>query len=213
MAFELAKNIRLDVQSTLGTALTVTALTQANPGVATSTAHGLTDGTVVIFTVAGGMTQLDQQAVRIANSTVDTFELEGLDTTNYSAWTTGTIQAVTAWEAMCTAQNVSMPDAAPERIQTTTLCDDTHQYAYGYTDAPDGSIVGQFDPQNAAVILIAAATKSTSQLAMMVNWNSGRKTLFNANVAGGKGFDASLGSLVTANVSFTPTKEILHYLT
>ena len=44
---------------TTGSAKTITAITKANPAVVTSTAHGLTDGTVVTISSVAGMTEIN----------------------------------------------------------------------------------------------------------------------------------------------------------
>src|SRR4051812_13427077 len=78
-------NVKVEVQSTLGSAVQSSAITLANPGVVTATAHGFNNGDVVVATVSAGMVELDGQACRVANKTTDTFELESLDTTAYTA--------------------------------------------------------------------------------------------------------------------------------
>ena len=66
MAF-IGKNVTIEVEKTLDTAITITALTTANPGEATATAHGLANGDIIVLNVAGGMVELDGQAVRVGS--------------------------------------------------------------------------------------------------------------------------------------------------
>ena len=207
----LGTNVKVEVQKTLGSALTVTALTLANPGVATSTAHGLANGDVVVFSVTAGTVELHQQAVRVANVAANTFELEGLDTTDYSTWSSGTATEVTVWSTLSNAQNFSMPNPAPAKIDITTLIDKSKQYAYGLPDAPDGTISGLFSPVLEAVTLIKAATKANDTLAFRVTFAAGEKVIFNANVSGGPGFDLQPNAAATAPISFTPQKDVMFY--
>lgn len=72
-------------------AKTITGITKANPGVVTSTAHGFSNGDVVIFLMSVGMVQLNQVPCTVANVTADTFELSGVDTTNFSTFTAGQV--------------------------------------------------------------------------------------------------------------------------
>ncbi len=214
----IGTNTRVEVQASLGTVCTVTALTQANPGVATYTGGGspsgsIANGDVVVFTVTGGMVELDGQAVRAANVTGTTFELEGIDTTDYSAWTTGTAKEVATWETFASAQNVSMPNPAPTKIETTTLIDRVKQYEYGLPEAPDGTVTGLFNPTGAAEILVKAATKDSLPLAFRISFPSGQKTIFNANVSGGTGFELATNAAATATTSFTPIQDVMHYST
>lgn len=204
-------NMSVKVESTLGSALTVTAITLADPGVVTSAAHGLSNGDVVLFTVSGGMVELDGQAVRVANVATDTFELESLDTSAYSVFTAGTCQEVTAWHTLSNARQVTMPDSTPNKIDITTLVDKTKQYGYGLPDAPDGSITGLYDPANAGVQAIKVATKANGDLVFRIEWAQGQFTIFNAEVSGGSGFDLPQNDAATATISFTPVKDVMDY--
>lgn len=209
----IGSNIRVEVQQTLGSAKTISAITKANPGVVSSTAHGFDNGDVVVFTMSEGMVELDGQAGRVANKTTDAFEIEGLDTSAYSTFTAGTCKEVTAFQTMSAAQNVSMPNPAPAKIDITTLIDKTKQYQYGLPDAPDGTINGLFNPAGTAEALIKAATKANTPLVFRLTYSDSRKSLFNANVSGGTGFDLQPNAAATATVSFTPVKDVMHFAT
>lgn len=67
-------------------AKTVTAITNANPGVASSTAHGFTNGGIVLLSMPS---RLDQRVVRVANSAANAFDLEGVDTTSTTVYPSG----------------------------------------------------------------------------------------------------------------------------
>jgi len=207
----IGTNVRVEVQQTLGSDLAVTAITKANPGVATLTAHGLANGDVIVWDIDGGMVELDGQACRVANVAANTFELEGIDTTDYSTYTSGAANEVTAFQTMAAAQNITMPNPAPTKLEKTTLIDKSRQYAYGLPDAPDGSIAGLFNPTGTAEALIKAATKANATMVFRVTFASGLKTIFNANVSGGSGFDLQQNAVATATTSFTPVKDVQHY--
>lgn len=209
----IGTNVTVEVQQTLDSAKTITALTKASPGVATSTSHGFSNGDIVVFTVSAGMVELDGQAVRVANVTTNTFELEGLDTSAYSTWSAGTCKEVTAFQTFASAQNITMPNPAPAKIETTTLIDKTKQYQYGLPDAPDGTISGLFNPGGAAEALVKAATKANTPLVFRVTYSDSRKSVFNANVSGGTGFDLQPNAAATAQTAFTPVKDVMHYAT
>lgn len=71
------------------TATNITAVTKANPGVVTSTAHGLENGDHVLIQSVAGMVELNNRWFTVANKTTDTFELSGVDTTSYTTYTSG----------------------------------------------------------------------------------------------------------------------------
>ena len=96
------KNVAVAMQSALAAAKTITAITKANPGVATSTAHGYSNGEIVFLTISG-MYQLNDKPVRVANVTANTFELEGVDTTLFETFSSGTAELVTLGTSITTA--------------------------------------------------------------------------------------------------------------
>ncbi|HET9433067.1 MAG TPA: ubiquitin-activating E1 FCCH domain-containing protein [Chitinophagaceae bacterium] len=67
----------------------ITNATQANPAEITSAAHGLPTGTIVTIRNVGGMIELNNQSYTITNTGVNTFTLNGVDSTGFSPYTSG----------------------------------------------------------------------------------------------------------------------------
>jgi hypothetical protein len=65
---------------------TITGITQANPAVVTVSSHGYSNGDDVWINSVVGMTQLNNRRFRIANVTTNTFELQGVNSTGYTAY-------------------------------------------------------------------------------------------------------------------------------
>ena len=75
---------------------TITGITQANPGVVTSTAHGFSNGNTIVISGVVGMTQVNGKRFKVASVTANTFALQTIDgtnvnTTSYTAYTSGGI--------------------------------------------------------------------------------------------------------------------------
>jgi len=87
--YELAQFCEDQVPDGEGT--TITNITQANPGVVSSEAHGKDNGDSVIITAVEGMTEVNNTVFTVANKTADTFELQGVNTSGYGAWSAGGI--------------------------------------------------------------------------------------------------------------------------
>ena len=68
---------------------TITGATQANPCVVTVTAHGYTTGTKVQVESVGGMTQINNIIHTITVVDANSFSLDGVNATAYTAYTTG----------------------------------------------------------------------------------------------------------------------------
>ena len=209
----IGTNMTVQVEQTLETAITdATSITKdPTPVVTTTGAHSLSTGDYIKFTASAGMVELDGQLVRITTTATNTFTLDSLDTSDYSTFTACDIQEVSAWHTLSNAQSASMPDGTPAKIDLTTLIDKSKQYAYGLADAPDGSIQGLYDPANAGVVAIKAATKSNTALAFRITWAGSQITIFNANVSGGSGFDLAQNDAAKATISFTPVKDVIDY--
>lgn len=78
----------------LESAVNITAITGANPGVVTAASHGYSNGDDVFITGIVGMTELNGRNFRVANKTANTFELNdyqgnNIDTSGYTAYSSG----------------------------------------------------------------------------------------------------------------------------
>jgi hypothetical protein len=67
----------------------ITGISQANPAVVTATAHGLVNGQQIVISGVVGMTQVNTCVHTVANVTANTFELSGVNSTGYTAYTSG----------------------------------------------------------------------------------------------------------------------------
>lgn len=100
MSVSLPNGAVVSIASAYGSNVTVSAVTNANPAVATATAHGLSDGDLI--EVTSGWSRLNSRVVRIANSDTNTFELEGIDTTSTTLYPSGgglgTVRKISTWQ-------------------------------------------------------------------------------------------------------------------
>ena len=64
----------------------ITDITQANPGVVTSAGHGRSNGDRVFITGVAGMTEVNDLVFTVAGATTDTFQLSGVNTSGYTAY-------------------------------------------------------------------------------------------------------------------------------
>lgn len=85
----------VDSGLTYDSPINVTGITQANPGVVTTDAHGFANGDFVRFVGVKGMTEVNGDTYKIENKTSTTFELTGLEDTRTDL-TEGVIRRWTA---------------------------------------------------------------------------------------------------------------------
>src|SRR5690349_16866044 len=87
MAVSLPNGSTVGIASGYGTAKPISAITNANPGGATVTAHGYTAGKYVEIT--SGWSKLTDRIVRVANPTTNAFDMEGVSTLSTSMFPPG----------------------------------------------------------------------------------------------------------------------------
>jgi len=101
---------------------TISAVTKANPGVVTATAHTFKEGQQVTISSVVGMTQLNSNVYTVRNPATDTFELYStdgttkVDTTGYTTYTSGG----TATHGVIVLNNVTGTFIAGETITGAT---------------------------------------------------------------------------------------------
>lgn len=107
------------VGSTIAAAKTVSAVSNAAEAVVSSTAHGYSNGDVVIM--FSGWGRLNKRAFRVKSVLTDSFVLEGADTTNttwFPAGTgVGTVQKVSAFTQITTVMNPSSSGGDPKTVE------------------------------------------------------------------------------------------------
>lgn len=77
----------LDFQYAEGTP--ITGITKDDPAVVSSASHGLLNGQRVYLSGVGGMIEVNNKYFTVAGATTNTFELEGIDSMDYTTYTSG----------------------------------------------------------------------------------------------------------------------------
>ncbi len=179
MAFIKGRNIKVEVGATNGTPVTVTAVTQASPGVATATAHAQADATVGYFSGVSGMAQLEGQAVRVDAPVANNFTLQGLNTTNYAAFTAGTFTPVATWQTLAECDQYDIGGGAADKIDTTCLIDIVKQEENGLLPTQSVTLnIKATDTPSTAMALIEAAAQAGNSLVFRITLQSGAVRVF-----------------------------------
>jgi len=85
----------------------ITGITQASPAVVTSSSHGYSNGDHVWINSVVGMTELNGRRFTVANKTTNTFELSGINSSSYTAYSSsGTAEKVYEISTSYTAAQV-----------------------------------------------------------------------------------------------------------
>lgn len=164
--------VAVAMQSALAAADTITGITKANPGVVTATAHGISNGTYVVLAVQG-MHQLNGRVARVANAATDTFELEGIDTTNFDTFSSGSCQAITFGTTISTAANISASGGDFDFIDTTTIHDNTKTQIPGTANPLAYTMDHNWDAADAGQAAMKTASDAQAQRAFKFTFGTG----------------------------------------
>lgn len=182
-------NVAVAMQSALAAADTITGITKASPGVVTSTSHGLANGDYVFLSIQG-MHQLNDRVVRVANVAANTFELEGVDTTLFDTFSSGTAELITFGTSITTAASISSSGGGFDFIDTTTIHDNAKSQTPGLPAALSYSMEHIWDPANAGQIAMKTASDAQAKRAFKITFGTGGKI---AVFAGYVGFGGAPG--------------------
>ena len=176
---------------------TITAISQANPAVVTA-ANTFTNGQQVLITNVAGMTEVNGNLYTVANQAAGSFELSGIDSTAFTAYSAGGRAALFAGDRIMGIFRYYAPDGSKE-----TLVFDTKRAAV-YDGTND-----KFNPLDAADIM----SGSDTDYIWTENWQHSDSTnrMYFSN---GKAYDGvsvdgiryyDTGTSTTATTLFTPS--------
>lgn len=176
-------DVDVDVQSSLATAITITAITKASTGVVTYTGTDPTNGAYVIVT-ALGMSEVSGRVFRVANVNAgsDTFELEGENTTGYGTFVSGSAQVITFGTSVDTITGLNASGGDFDFIDTTTIHSTVRTQIPGLASPGVYTCESFWDPSDASLLLLKTASQTKSQRCVRFSFADGRKFLFNGFV-------------------------------
>lgn len=170
-------NVAVAVQSALAAAKTITAITKASTGVATSTAHGYSNGDYLLLTVTG-MWQVDGMVVRVAGVATDTFQLEGVDTTLFDTFVSGTAEKITFGTALSTATSINASGGDFDFVDVTTIHDNVKKQIPGIANLATFSFESIWDVADAGLVALKSASDSQAKRAIRFTFANGQKIVF-----------------------------------
>lgn len=200
----ILRNAVVQIQTALAAAKTITAISKVAEAVITGT-HDFSIGDYILIEAVGGMTQISNRVVRVKSvSTTVSFVAEGLDSSNFTTYTSGgTSKKITFGASFDNITQLDLPDGAPDEVDVTTIHDDEKQIEFGHESAQKGTLALIANPLATAVVEVQTASKALARRAFLVTLASGQKSLFNAYCAGGSGFSGGVGAAGTAQISLT----------
>lgn len=200
----ILRNAVVQIQTALATSKTITGISKASEAVITAT-HDYSIGDYILIEAVGGMTQINDRVIRVkAISTTVSFTCEGINSTNWTTYTSGgTAKKITFGASFDNITQIELPDAAPDEVDITSIHDDERQIVFGHNAAQKGTLSLIANPLATAIVEVNTASAANARRAILMTLSSGQKALMNAFVSGGSGFSGGVGAAGTGQVSLT----------
>jgi hypothetical protein len=179
MPISLWSNVGVSVQSALGTANTITAISKASPGVVTYSGADPSNGAYVYMTVQG-MNQVDGRVFRVAgvDAGANTFQLEGEDTTSYSTFSSGSFQVITYGTTITSLTGLSSGGGDFNFVDVTTIHDSVARQIPGLANPATYTFESFWDVSDAGLVALKAASDSQAVRAVLFSFANGQKVAF-----------------------------------
>lgn len=214
MSVQVWSNVAIAVQSALSASQTISGVTKANPAVATYVGADPSNGDYILVT-ALGMSQINGRVFRVANvnSGSNTLELEGCDSSAFDTFTSGSFEIVTFGTSLTVATNVSVSGGDFQFIDTTTIHDTVQTQIPGNASPTSFSMDCQWQPDDAGLIALKAASDAKAQRCIRITFANGYKYLVNGYVGCTLSPTGSAQQVVTTPVVFTANGRPTTYAT
>lgn len=197
-------SVGVAMQSALATAVVITGISKASPGVVSYTGTDPANGDYVLLDVEG-MYQLDGRVVRVANvnSAGNTFELEGVDTTLFDTFVSGSAQVLTFGINLTTAINMTGSGGDFDFIDVTTVHDTNKKQIPGLPNPATYTFDNIWDVADTALIAMKNASDNQQQRAMRFTFANGQKMVFVGYIGASLLPGGSAQDKVTTSVTIT----------
>lgn len=217
MAITLATGTLVAVASTYGTGFTITAISNANPAVATlSASHNVAVGDFIEIT--SGWDFLTNKVVRVSAVSVNDVTLEGINTTNTTSYPVGSgagtgreINPSTGWTNIGQIQSISTSGGDQNYTDVTTIADRVQKQMPTTRGAHTIDMTVFDDPTAAYYSVVQTASESSSLVGLRLVFPNGSRLLANGYISMQKTPNVNVNAPLTASINFTSIAEPTRY--
>lgn len=185
MSVSLPNGSIVAIASGYGSPVTVSAITNANPGVATATAHGFADGDYI--EVTSGWSRLTDKIVRVDAPATDSFSLEGINTTSTTIYPSGggagSAREITGWTQLSQILDSSSTGGEQQFTEYQFLEADAQKRIPTFKSAAGITFTIADDPALAGYILAKEANDDREPRAVRITLPNGGILLYNAYIS------------------------------
>ena len=164
-------NVAVAMESAAATAITITGISSGATCTITAT-NTYTNGDYVKLSVSG-MYQLDGKVVRVASASGSSFVAEGVDSTSFSTFASGTASKLTFGTSITTATSMSASGGDFDFIDVTTIHSNVKAQIPGLANPITYTFDNLWDIADAGEIAMKAATDAQSQKSFRFTFGTG----------------------------------------
>lgn len=175
-------NVAVAMQSAIAADVTITNITKASEGVVTAT-NTYTAGDYVYLKIQG-MFQLNERVARIKTASGTGFTLEGIDTTNFDTFSSGTCAKLTFGTSITTATSLSSSGGDFDFIDTTTIHGNAKTQIPGLPNPATYTFENIWDVSDAGLLAMKAAADAQGIRAFKFTFGTGGQIMVFAGYVG-----------------------------
>ncbi len=185
MSISLPNGATLKLATVYGSAISITAASNANPAVLTAAAHGLANGDLV--EVTSGWSRINNRIFRVSLSASGTFALEGLDSSSTTIYTpgggVGSVRKITTLTQITQILETTSSGGEMGFTEVSLLENDFSTQLPTQASAQSIAISIADDPTLAGFIAVKAAAETRSPRALVVTLPNNSVILYNGIVS------------------------------
>lgn len=188
MTIHTNSGLKLFMESAIGAAVTITAITKAAPGVISATGHTFANNDVVLLEIQG-MTELHGYLCKVVNviastsfQVADVDGVTGIDTTLFSTFSSGTAKKVTLGTSITGVQEYTFAGGEIKTADSTTVHDTQDTQIVVGASAQSADMTMQWDPAAAAQKAMITAFKTRANKGFKVLYPDGAFVLWYGTV-------------------------------
>ncbi|MNK93878.1 Phage tail protein [compost metagenome] len=187
---------------------TITDISETDPALVTSVAHGLLLGAVGRIAAVVGMTELNGNLYVVDNPDTDDFELAGVDATGYAPYTSGGTFAPLIFSAFCELTGVDQQDGTTDEIDVTTICSTAKEFETGLSDAGTLTLNYNFAPNTGVQAAMRAAKVAGEEIAVRIVFPNGGGTIVMIGSVQQSSFSGAVSGVWTGSTTLKLSGEI-----
>lgn len=205
MSLRLPDGATIFLATAYGAAKTVSAITNANPAVATSTSHGLANGAII--EVTSGWNLLNNTIQRVAGSVASAFNFDGVDSSLTSQYPSGSgagsVREITTFQQIQQVVGLTTSGGDQQYATVNLLENNFETNLPTYTSAQTLELEIADDPTLPGYIALRAASKARTQRAIKFQLADGSFLLYNGIISLNETPNTTKGQVMTVKATIS----------